>query len=124
MANDHFKLEFDRGRFPLRFLLASSLVLLLVWVTLFILRSDLSPSAKALISQIALVACFVAVSLAFLKFFSDDIARVPSLYGMLMGWGITLLVAVAIYLVTYLTNDQAGNSWSLPYLRYINVAST
>lgn len=124
MKPDHFQLEFERGRFPLRFSLASALVLVLVWVSLFILRSDLPPDPEALLTHVALVAVFVAISLFFLRFFSDDIGRVPSRFGILMGWGITVLVAVTLHLVTYLTNDQLGESWSLPYLRHIHVETT
>ncbi len=124
MTDDHLKLEFDRGRFPLRFLLANGLALLLVWVTLYTLRSNLPPSLEALLAHVGLVACFAAVSLAFLKFFNEDIARLPSIYGMLMGWGITLIVAVALHLITYLTNDQPGDAWSLPYLRHIHAETT
>ncbi len=121
---DHFKLEFDRGRFPLRFSLASALVLLLVWVSMFVLGGDLQPEVEALTAHVALVACFVGTSLLFLKFFNGDIARIPPLFGMLLGWGITLLVAVTLHLVTYLTHDQPGDAWSLPYLRHINVETT
>ena len=121
---DRFQLEFHKGRFPIRFLLVSLIVLLVVWLSARGVDIVSPVDPEALASHLALVCVFVLLSLFFLRFFSDVISQLNALWGIVVSWAIVCTVAFALYLVTYLLRGQTGMDWNTTYLRHINTDAT
>ena len=117
---DRFQLEFHKGRFPLRFLLASLTVLLVVWISVRGVDLHSPLDLEAMAGHLVLLGLFVLLSLFFLRFFADVISQLSALWGILLSWGIVCGVAFALYLVTYLVNGQPEMVRDDTYLRHVN----
>jgi len=100
------------------------IALLLCWAISWSSDWQMPISFEQLFSHLALTGVFVGVSVLFLKFFNDTISQMRPIYGVAFAWAIVVLVAAAIYLITFLTAGQAGTSFNLPYLQFVDVKST
>ncbi len=124
VTENHFQLEFRRARFPLRFICASVLALVSVWLITFFGAPETEINYEQLVSHILLISVFVLVSLFFLNFFNDILMQMRGIFGMFFGWGVIILVAVGLYIATYLNTEQSGLQWQIPYLRFIDIDTT
>ena len=124
MHQNHFQLEFYRARFPLRFCALVLLCLLALWITDRTANWYTPVNVDALIGYGILVVVFVTVSLVLLRFLNDQIIQLRPVLGMCLGFGIVLLVAIALHLARYLTIESSSGIWSLPYLSHITVDTT
>jgi two-component system sensor histidine kinase AlgZ len=121
---DRFELEFLRGRFPFRFLSASLLVLMVVWISVRGVDLHSPVDLQAMAGHLILVSLFVLFSLFFLKLLYDAISQLRAWLGIVACWAIVSAVACAIYLVTHLSHGQPEIIWSSPFLQFVNRDTT
>ncbi len=124
LVNDHFQLDFDNGKFPLRFAIAAALGLLVCWAIYWSANWQATIAPEQVIGHIVMTSLFVLLSLLLLRFFNDTIGQMKPLLGICLAWLLIVLVAAAIYVVTYLVVGRFESSSNLPIFRFIHLQST
>jgi len=124
LIKDHFQLDFENGKFPLRFALAALLGLLVCWAVAWSANWQAPIVFEQVLGHIVLTSLFTTLSVLLLRFFNDTIGQMKPVLGVCLAWLLIILVAVTIYIITFLMVGRFGESLEIPVLRYVPLQPT
>jgi len=124
LVNDHFQLNFEKGKFPIRFACTSFIGLLLCWAMYLSANWQTPILIEPVIGHVLMIVLFVGVSVVLIHFFNDTISQMSPILGVCLAWLLIVLVAVSIYIFIFLLEGRYGIESNVPVLRYLQSQSS